>query len=71
MENESGPTRFEREMGIPTCVHRLKVYLYPEEEPTSRHALYIPLHGNMRPGRPRFSYLIRIQQMLGYEEGMM
>ena len=28
MENESGPIRFEREMDIPTCVHRLKVYLY-------------------------------------------
>ena len=26
-ENESGPIRFEREMGTPTCVHRLKVYL--------------------------------------------
>ena len=26
-ENESGPIRFEREMGNPTCVHRLKVYL--------------------------------------------
>ena len=31
-ENESCPIRFEREMGTPTCVHRLKVlplYLYP------------------------------------------
>ena len=27
-ENESGPIRFEREMGIPICVHRLKVYLF-------------------------------------------
>ena len=26
-ENESGPIRFEREMGTLTCVHRLKVYL--------------------------------------------
>ena len=26
-ENESGPIRFEREMGTPICVHRLKVYL--------------------------------------------
>ena len=26
-ENESGPIRFEREMGTPTCVHRFKVYL--------------------------------------------
>ena len=27
-ENESGPIRFEKEMGTPTCVHRLKVYLF-------------------------------------------
>ena len=27
-ENESGPIRFEREMGIPICVHKLKVYLF-------------------------------------------
>ena len=26
-ENESGPIFFEREMGTPTCVHSLKVYL--------------------------------------------
>ena len=29
-ENESGPIRFAREMGTPTCVHRLIVYLYAE-----------------------------------------
>ena len=27
-QNESGPIRFEREMGTPTWVHRLKVYLF-------------------------------------------
>ena len=41
----------------------------PEEEPASRYALYIPPHGNRRPGRPRTSYLAYIQRLLGYEEG--
>ena len=41
----------------------------PEEEPASRYALYIPSHGNRRPGRPRTSYLAYIQRLLGYEEG--
>ena len=41
----------------------------PEEEPASRYALYIPPHGNRRPGRPRTSYLAHIQRLLEYEEG--
>ena len=41
----------------------------PEEEPASRYALYIPPHGNRRPGRPCTSYLAYIQRLLGYEEG--
>ena len=41
----------------------------PEEEPASRYALYIPPHGNRRPGRPRTSYLAYIQRLLGHEEG--
>ena len=47
-------------------VHILRL---PEEEPASRYALYIPPHGNRRPGRPRTSYLAYIQRLLGYEEG--
>ena len=41
----------------------------PEEEPASIYALYIPSHGNRRPGRPRTSNLTYIQRLLGYEEG--
>ena len=41
----------------------------PEEEPASRYAFYILLHGNRRPGRSRISYLAYIQGLLGYEEG--
>ena len=33
----------------------------PEEEPTSRYVLYIPPHGNRRPGHPRTTYLAYIQ----------
>ena len=40
-----------------------------EEEPANRYALYIPPHGNRRPGRPRTSSLAYIQQLLGQEEG--
>ena len=34
--------------------------LRPSEEPASKYALYIPPHGNRRPGRPRTSYLAYI-----------
>ena len=37
-------------------------------EPASRYALFIPLHGNRRPRRPRTSYLAYIQRLLGYRE---
>ena len=42
----------------------------PEEESARRCALYIPPHGNRRPGRPRTSYLAFFQRFLGYEEGI-
>ena len=45
-ENESGPIRFEREMGTLTCVHRLKVYLtLPRAHMTRYHycKLGVPL----------------------------
>ena len=51
--------------GVHPCAHPL----LPEEEPASRNALYIPPHGNRRPGRPCTSYLAYIQRLLGYEEG--
>ena len=41
----------------------------PEEEPANKYALFIPPHGNRRPGRLRISYLAYIQRLLGYEEG--
>ena len=41
----------------------------PEEEPASRYALYIPPHGNRRPGCPRTSHLAYIQRLMGYKEG--
>ena len=48
-----------------------QILLLPEEESASRYALYIPPHGNRRPGRPCTSYLAycNIQRLLVYEEG--
>ena len=42
----------------------------PEEEPVRTYALYIPTHGNRKPGRPRTSYPAYVQRVLGYDEGM-
>ena len=41
-----------RQLRFPGHILRL-----PEEEPASRYALYIPPHGNRKPGRPHTFYL--------------
>ena len=53
----------KRQLGFLGHILRL-----PEEEPDRRYALYIPLHGKRKPGRPRTSYLACIQLLLGYNE---
>ena len=42
-----------------------------KEEPARRYALYIPIIGKRRPGRPHASYLNYVQRLFGYNEGAM
>ena len=42
-----------------------------KEEPTRRYALYIPIIGKRRPGRPRTSYLHYVKRLLGDNEEAM
>ena len=42
-----------------------------DDEPVKEYALYVPLHGKRKLGRPRKLYLKYVQDLLGDSDGML